>query len=294
MIRTEEDQTILLARSSFKEHLLSSQLAGKEHRLAKFALQPDCSRRHVSKCILSYVLSIGLIVQSLQQDVLDEEEFPLISYARLSEISCLQDFEAVGPWMERHLFAGQSKDNECLFLFDYVKAPAPHECNYPVAWFMGRDLQCSLMRFWNEHMARYGTAASRSKMGNPQRQLQIFFFACSATGKTQKMPMLSLVTVLVLVSLLVPCALQQPSILSTPYDSCLRIGPCWIEFLYITLHASRYFGRSDVVTKEWCAFSWRVSRIPIFKVWALLTTRHFNQPHYAALSLRCISWKRGK
>ena len=77
LIRTEEDQTIVLAHFSVKEYLLSGRLAAKEHKLAKFALQTDRSRRYVSMCILSYVLSVGLRVQRLQQDVLDEEEFPL-------------------------------------------------------------------------------------------------------------------------------------------------------------------------------------------------------------------------
>lgn len=177
LIRIEEDQTIVLAHFSVKEYLLSSQLAGKEHRLAKFALQADCSRRHVSMCILSYVLSIGLRIQSLQQDVLDEEEFPLISYARLLEINRFQDFDAdaVGPWMERHLFTDQSKDNEWLLLVDYIKAPAPHECNYYVAWFVRRVLQCSLMCFWNGHMARYGTLANGSKMARSARRVADLF-----------------------------------------------------------------------------------------------------------------------
>jgi hypothetical protein len=39
LIRVEEDQTIVLANLSVKEYLLSSHLAGKEQRLAKFALQ---------------------------------------------------------------------------------------------------------------------------------------------------------------------------------------------------------------------------------------------------------------
>lgn len=175
LIRVEENQTIVLAHFSVKEYLLSSQLAGKEHRLAKFALQTDCSRRHVSMCILSYVMSIGLRIQSPQQDVLDEEEFPLISYARRSKINRFQDFDAVGPWMERHLFADESKDNEWLLLVDYVKAPAPHECNYRVAWFVRSVLQCSLMCFWNGHTARYGTLANGSKMARSARRVADLF-----------------------------------------------------------------------------------------------------------------------
>lgn len=62
LIRIEEDRTIMLAHFSVKEYLLSSRLATKEQKLAKFALQKDRSRRHISICILSYVLSIGLRV----------------------------------------------------------------------------------------------------------------------------------------------------------------------------------------------------------------------------------------
>jgi hypothetical protein len=64
-------------------------------------------------CILSYVLSIGLRVQSLKQDVLDEEEFTLISYVRAADFSHFQDFEAMHHlWMKRHFFADGSKDHE--------------------------------------------------------------------------------------------------------------------------------------------------------------------------------------
>ena len=166
LIRIEEDQTVVLAHFSVKEYLLSSQLAGKEHRLAKFALQADYSRRHVSMCILSYVLSIGLRVQSLQQDVFDEEEFPLISYVRVAEISRFQDFDAIHPWMKRHLSADESKDHEWLLLIDYVKAPAQHKSNYGVAWFVQRVLQCSLICFWNGHIIQHNVPAKGSNMMN--------------------------------------------------------------------------------------------------------------------------------
>jgi hypothetical protein len=66
LIRIEEDRTIVLAHFSVKEYLMSTQLAGEEHRLAKFPLQADTSRRHVLMCILSYVVDIGLRVESLQ------------------------------------------------------------------------------------------------------------------------------------------------------------------------------------------------------------------------------------
>jgi hypothetical protein len=155
LIRIEEDQTIVLAHLSVKEYLLSSHLAGKEQRLAKFALQADLSRRHVSMCMLSYVCSIGRKVQSLQCEVLDEGEFPLISYVRDPDFSRFQDFDAMKIWMRTHLFADESKDNEWLCLIDYIKSPVPKMSNIGDAWNVQRILQCSLMCFWNGHQAQH-------------------------------------------------------------------------------------------------------------------------------------------
>ena len=156
----------MLAHFSVKEYLLSSHLAGKEHRLAQFALQAECSRRHGSMCNLSYILSIGLRAQSLQQDVLDEEEFPLISYVRAAELGRFQDLDAMHLWMERHLFADQSKDSEWLLLIDYFKPLATHGSNYCVVWFVQKVLRCSLLCFWNGHMVQHGIPANGSNVMN--------------------------------------------------------------------------------------------------------------------------------
>ena len=163
LIRIGADQTVVLAHFSVKEYLLSNHLAGKEHRLAKFALQADCSRRHVSMCILSYVLSIGLRVR-LQQDALDEGEFPLSSYIRLEELSRFQDFDTIDLWMKTHLFADEPKDYEWPRLIDYVNAPALHKSNYGISWFVQRILQCSLMCFWNGHMLQHNVPAKGSNV----------------------------------------------------------------------------------------------------------------------------------
>lgn len=185
LIRIEEDQTIVLAHFSVKEYLLSSQLAGKDYKLAKFALHADHSRRYVSMCILSYVLSLSLRVQSLQQDVLDEEEFPLTSYIRRHvKISRFQDFDAIDPWMKRHLFADESKDPEWLLLLDYVKAPAQHKCNYSVALRMQRFLRCSLMCFLNGHMIQDNVPAKGSNVMKSVKKAANMFLRLQCTWES--------------------------------------------------------------------------------------------------------------
>jgi len=174
LIRIEGNQTIVLAHYSVKEYLLSNQLAGKDHRLAKFALRSDHSRCLVSMCILSYVLSIGLKVQSLQQEALNEEVFPLIKYVRAAGISCFQDFDAMDHWMERHLFTNESIDNEWLGLVDYVKAPVLHQSNFRLAWFIQRAIQCALMCFWNGHLAQHNISANGSNVTNSVRVGNMF------------------------------------------------------------------------------------------------------------------------
>ena len=149
LIRMEEDQTVVLAHFSVKEYLLSGHLARKDQRLAKFAVDADGSRRHLSMCILSYVLSIGKRVQCLQQDVLDEQEFPLISFLRFVGLSYVRDSDAMHRWMIRHFAADTSKIHDWSLLLDYVGPPAQQKANYGVAWFVQRVLQCSLMCFWD-------------------------------------------------------------------------------------------------------------------------------------------------
>ena len=154
LIRMEEDQTVVLAHFSVKEYLLSGHLARKDQRLAKFALEADGSRRHLSMCILSYVLSIGQRVQCLQQDVLDEQEFPLISFLRFVGLSYVRDSSAMHQWMMRHFAADTSNVHYWSLLLDYVGPPAQQKANYGVAWFVQRVLQCSLMCFWDGHTSQ--------------------------------------------------------------------------------------------------------------------------------------------
>ena len=165
LLRIEADHTITFAHYSVKEYLLSGQLAGKEPKLAKFALDAEYCRRHISMCILSYVITVGLTVQSLQQDVFDEREFPLISYIRcVTHISRFQEFEAMHLWMKRHLFASQSNPDRWLALVGSVNIPTLHASNYTIAWFVRRVLQCSLMCFLNGHLTQ-GTVFNREWNG---------------------------------------------------------------------------------------------------------------------------------
>ena len=162
LIRTDEDQNIVLAHYSVKEYLLSARLATKEQALAKFALQTEYSRRHVSMCLLSYFLSIGLTVQNLEHDVLDEDEYPLISYARNADISRFQDFDAMCTWMERHLVVNGAEGHDWLALLDFVRVPAQKVSSYLVGDIVRRVLQLSLMCFWNGHMVQCNAAGSNA------------------------------------------------------------------------------------------------------------------------------------
>lgn len=154
LIRVEENQRTVLAHFSVKEYLLSGRLKRKAQRLAMFALRADDSRQHVTTCMLSYILSIGLRVQSLEH-ALDEEEFPLLSYVRSLDFSHFQDFDAIQLWMTRHLVETQCEDVKWMFLLDSVKVSAAYEGNYTIAWFVRRSFVNSLMCFWNGHMMQH-------------------------------------------------------------------------------------------------------------------------------------------
>ena len=175
LVRVDEDEIIVLAHFSVKEYLLSGDLDAKEQRLAKFALRSQDSRRHVSMCILSYVVSIGLRARSLQDEALDEDEFPLMSYTRMVKVSRFQDFDAVRPWMERHVFPHGDEDHDWLSLLDYVEASTLQLSNTFVVRDMQVFLQCSLMCFWNGHVAqRSGVAEGSNVSRSVERVASVF------------------------------------------------------------------------------------------------------------------------
>ena len=186
LTRMEEDQTVVLAHFSVKEYLLSGHLARKDERLAKFALDSDSSRRHLSMCILSYVLSIGLRVQCLQQDVLNEQEFPLISFLRFVGLSYVRDFKAMHQWMMRHFVADTSKVHDWSLLLDYVGPPAQQKANYGVAWFVQRVLQCSLMCFWDGQKNQGDALVERSVVTSSVKSVADMFLRLQRNWESPK------------------------------------------------------------------------------------------------------------
>ncbi|KAF1982684.1 hypothetical protein K402DRAFT_457189 [Aulographum hederae CBS 113979] len=148
LIRVADDQTIVLAHFSVQEYLMSDRLTDKEPSLAQFAIQEIQSRQHVASCILSYVVSIGLRVQSLQQDILDEAEFPMISYMRSVHNSFFREFDIFYPWIKKHLFPESENQAQWLHL-NRVRDTEVNLASWEVASTGIRLLQCALMCFWN-------------------------------------------------------------------------------------------------------------------------------------------------
>ena len=186
LIRVEEDQTVVLAHFSVKEYLLSAHLAAKGESIAKFALQPDRSRCHLTMCILSYVLSISLKVHDPQPNVFDEQEFPLLSYVTHVGIGHVQDFDAIDLWMTRHFSANTAKKHDWLLLLDYLGLPVRPKSGYGVVWFVKRMLQCSLMCFWNRHVSvsQHDISAERSTMATTTERIATIFLHLQRTWET--------------------------------------------------------------------------------------------------------------
>ena len=186
LIRVEEDQTVVLAHFSVKEYLLSAHLAAKGERIAKFALQADRSRCHLTMCILSYVLSVSLKVHDPQQDVFDEQEFPLLSYVTHVGIGHVKDVDAIDLWMTRHFSANTAKVHDWLLLLDYLGLPVRPKSGYGVVWFAKSMLQCSLMCFWNRHMSvsQHDISAERSTMANAIERIATMFLHLQRTWET--------------------------------------------------------------------------------------------------------------
>jgi len=156
LIRVQGDRTVVLSHFSVKEYLLCGYLVGKEPRLAKFALKTNDSWRYVSKCILSYTISVGMRVRDLQRDRFDEDEFPLCTFICTAEFSRFQDFTAVDAWMKQHLLADRSVD--WLLLLDCDGPLAPHGVNFQFTWCVQKILHLSLMCFWNGNIKDVGSA----------------------------------------------------------------------------------------------------------------------------------------
>lgn len=149
LIRLEEDETVVLAHFSVKEYLLSSRLTTKMHGIAKFALQEDSSKHYVLRCLVTYIVTIGLHIQDLLDKRLNEGDYPLLPYAKRIPINRFRDFNMIRPWVETHFPADKTKHRHLVSLMDYTKPPAPYADNYANAWFVQQVIQCSLMCYWD-------------------------------------------------------------------------------------------------------------------------------------------------
>ncbi|KAF2731353.1 hypothetical protein EJ04DRAFT_566899 [Polyplosphaeria fusca] len=160
LVRLQGDQAVVLSHFSVKEYLLSGHPADKEPRLAKFALKADESWHYVTQCLLSYILSIGMGVREQQLNgVVDEDEYPLTSFAKCTKWTRYQDSIAIAPWMNQHLHVERSTD--WLSLLDYVRPNARQAISYDVAYVRGILLR-SLICFWNRHIQDDGLVKDSS------------------------------------------------------------------------------------------------------------------------------------
>ena len=152
LIRVDENNHIVLAHLSVKEYLLSTHLAAKENKIASFALKEDHCKRHISMCLLSYAMSVGLRIRGLKKEMLDEDEFPSFSYTRMTGPERFGDFEAMNAWMKMHLFTKELGDPEWLGLLDFTRPPAPATCNCHIARGIRGIIQWALLCYCNGHM----------------------------------------------------------------------------------------------------------------------------------------------
>jgi hypothetical protein len=172
LVRVHDDNIVVLSHFSVKEYLVSGYLAEKGPRLAKFALNIDHSWRYVSRCILSYTLSLGIRAQELKRERFDRDEFPLFLFIRSVGLSRFRDFIAMNTWVGQHLVANRSAD--WLLLLDYVRASALHPANCDAVITVQRILQCSLMCFWNGNV-QDGEAAKDSTMTSAVEKVASLF-----------------------------------------------------------------------------------------------------------------------
>lgn len=164
LIRTDESGTITLAHFSVKEYLLSSRFATRGSRMEKFTLQQVLSTRYVSVCLLSYIFSVGFRIQELKQDILDEQEFPLLPYAKKANPERFCDYEAVGLWIANHLSLDGEKYREWIPFISYFGFATLHEGNYYNAWFVKSKVQCSLMCFLDGNIAANGALVQKPEI----------------------------------------------------------------------------------------------------------------------------------
>jgi hypothetical protein len=163
LISVRHDRKVVLAHFSVQEYLLSNQLK-QSRELAKFALNDLVSRQYISRCLLTYVYTVGLHIQQLSQHAFDESKYPLLQYAKDTPIPRFHDFIAISSWAEAHFPSDEKGYAELRNMIQYAKPPAPHKDNYMDAWFVQVILLCALMCYWNEYLGLKRTEATRIAM----------------------------------------------------------------------------------------------------------------------------------
>lgn len=108
LIRIMDDQTVVLSHFSVQEYLLSSHIAQRGQDVSRFALQEEQCRNHIFTSVMSYIFSIGLRLQSLEQGVIGKAEFPLTSYIMEEKVlerryMKAENLQAELQWTERLL-----------------------------------------------------------------------------------------------------------------------------------------------------------------------------------------------
>ena len=149
LITLRSDNVIVLAHFSVREYLLSDRLAKQPPCIAKFAITRSESNRHIARCYMTYVFTIGIQIRGLGRGVFDERTFPLFRYITIASIARYLDFDAVRPWVEVHFPSDDKGYQQFLHLVAYASPPAVNEDNYRQAGFVQYVLQCALMCYWN-------------------------------------------------------------------------------------------------------------------------------------------------
>ena len=126
-------------------------------------------------CLLTYLSTIGLRTQELHDQLLDEKEYPLLSYAKGVTGSVFRDPSATGPWIERHFPTEKAKLLELLSLIDYVNPPAPFRENWSHARFIQHVLQYSLMCYWNTLTKEDRVVSEVSDTGDTKERIADLF-----------------------------------------------------------------------------------------------------------------------
>jgi hypothetical protein len=160
LVRVNEGR-IVLAHFSVKEYLLSNRLTEQKYEVARFAQQQETSRHHVTTSLLSYVLTVGLQLQTVH-NALDESQFPLISFARDASVERYRDFPAIRSWVERQLTTNEDYRIQLFALIDYFKPHPPQIENYPDFWLIQQVLQCCLVCYWDGSLSGLHTSSQTS------------------------------------------------------------------------------------------------------------------------------------